>query len=435
MTEKGKNILLRSEEVQDILSRPPHSLIRTGSSVIGAIVMIMFIGCFLFKYPDKITCKATVTGTNPPTWIIAKSTGKIKELRVTDGTFIEKDGIIAVIENPASTEEVLKLDTAINKMQIIEDKEIRIGITANQLGDIQEYYNSFIKAVTEYNNFVRNNLYDEKIRAEEKQLKPYAEYTLSAERQLALSSKQNRINETNYKREKKLHEKELTSTADMETAEQELISGQMSMEQMKTSLANARIQAAGIRNNISELQIQKEQERKQAVTALQTSIESLKNAIEQWKQNYVLTSPVNGIVSYNNIWKENQNISAGDKGFSVITARQGKVIAKIKIPAKGSGKVKTGQRVNIKMDGYPYLEYGFLTGKIISVSSVPDDGTYTATVNISKSTVTSYGKNINTDGEHTGTAEIITDDLSIGERLLFPLRYLTHNNLKWHKET
>lgn len=430
MKEDRKEIILRSDEIQDILSRPPHSLIRTGSAIIGTAVTIIFIGCFLFKYPDKITCKATITDTNPPTWIIANSTGKICELSVAEGKFIEKGRIIAVIENPAETEEVLRLDTALKKLHITGGQEISTDIKAYKLGDVQEHYNSFIRAVTEYNSFVRNNLYDEKIRAEETQLKPYTEYRQSAERQLALSNKQNRIKENNYKREMKLHEKKLISTADMETAEQELIGGQINIEQTRTSLANTRIQVAQIQNNISELRLQKEQERKQVVTTLNNSLESLRNAIGQWKQRYVMSSPVSGIVYYNNIWKENQNISAGEKGFSIIASRQGRVVAKIKIPATGYGKVKTGQRVNIKMDSYPYLEYGFLTGTVKSISSMPDEGLYTATINIDKNTVTSYGKKIKTDGEQTGVAEIITDDISIGERILFPLRYIVSNNIK-----
>lgn len=430
MTENRKNILLRSEEIQDILSRPPHSIIRIGSSIIGIVITIMFIGCFTFQYPEKITCKATITGTNPPIWIIARSIGKIKELFIPDGKFIEKNGIIAVMENPAKTKEVLKLDTAISTLHITDGQEIDTIIKAYQLGDIQEYYNSFIKAVTDYNNFVKNNLYDEKIRAEEKLLKPYTEYTQSAKRLLELSNKQNSINEKNYTRDKILHEKKLISTIDLETAERELISGQMTTEQMKTSLANTHIQAVQILSNISELQLQKEQEYKKVITSLRSSIESLKNEIKKWKQNYVMTSPINGFVSYNNIWKENQNILAGDKIFYVTNTQQGKIIAKAQIPTTGSGKIKIGQRVNIKLDDYPYLEYGILTGYLKSISSMPDNGIYWATINIDKSTITSYKKKINTNGEHTGLAEIITDDLSLGARLLFPLRYLTQNNIK-----
>ena len=38
-----------------------------------------------------------------------------------------------------------------------------------------------------------------------------------------------------------------------------------------------------------------------------------------------------------------------------------------------------GQRVNISVTGYPYMEFGFLTGKVMSVSLLADDeSAYTA---------------------------------------------------------
>lgn len=96
------------------------------------------------------------------------------------------------------------------------------------------------------------------------------------------------------------------------------------------------------------------------------------------------------------------------------------------MPVAGSGKVKAGQRVNIQLDGYPYLEYGFLTGTVLSVSAMPDNDFYTATINIGNDGMTSYGKHINIYGDLnlTEIAEIVTDDLSLAERIISPLRYL-----------
>lgn len=95
--------LKRSEELQDILSSPPNSLIRIGSSVICGILVVIICGSFLFKYPDVVISDATITQKNPPTWIISKAAGKIKELYVKDHDNIKKNEIIAVIENPAIT--------------------------------------------------------------------------------------------------------------------------------------------------------------------------------------------------------------------------------------------------------------------------------------------------------------------------------------------
>jgi len=45
MKESDK-IELRSDEVQEILSRPPHSLIRYGISIICGVMLVLFVGSF-----------------------------------------------------------------------------------------------------------------------------------------------------------------------------------------------------------------------------------------------------------------------------------------------------------------------------------------------------------------------------------------------------
>ena len=423
------NSIVRSEDVQEILSAPPHILLSVGSSVIGGILLALFIGCFIFKYPDTISSNVTITKTEPPVWIVAKASGRLQELYVKDGQNVKAGDAIAVIENPAITTDVLKLDSLLSAT--FEDgKRIEFSLNDAHLGSIQGAYTALVRAITDYNNFVDNNLYDQRIAAEEAQLKPYADYVESAKKQVDYSQQINTLNKGSYQRDKTLHSKGLTSTSDLESSEQSLLSSKMATEQMRSSLANAKIQVAQIRNTISELKLQKEQEKRQLETTLQSDWESAKTAIEEWKQLYLLQSPIAGIVSYNNLWKTNQNITAGDKAFSVINNRSEHAIGKARIPIAGSGKVKVGQRINIQLDGYPYLEYGFLTGQIVSVASMPDEDVYTATFELQDSKTTSYGKVIRQAGDLSGIGEIITDDLSVAERIIGPLRYLFQRNVR-----
>ena len=107
MRERLDNIELRSDEVKDILTRPPHSLIRYGTTVICLILLLFFVGSFFFRYPDIIQGDVIVTTENPPAWIVAKATGRIKELYITDKSSVNQGDLIAVIDNPAITTDVI----------------------------------------------------------------------------------------------------------------------------------------------------------------------------------------------------------------------------------------------------------------------------------------------------------------------------------------
>ena len=429
MPKGNKDSIIRSEDVQEILSTPPHTLLSIGSSVIGGILLVLFIGCFIFKYPDTITCTITITKTEPPVWIVAKASGRLQELYAQDGQHVKTGDVIAVIENPANTQDVLKLDSVLS-IPFENGEGINFRLDDAHLGSIQSAYTTLAKAITDYNNFVNNNLYDQRIAAEEAQLKPYLDYVVSIEKQVGYSQRIKSLSGENYQREKILHEKGLTSTSDLESTEQSLLGSNMSAEQIRSSLANAKIQMAQIHNSISELKLQKEQERQQQETTLWSAWESTRTAIREWKQTNLLQSPIEGTVSYNNLWKINQNINSGDKAFSIISNSREQTIGKAKIPVTGSGKVKVGQRINIQLDGYPYLEYGFLTGCVTSVAKMPDGDIYTATFELQNSQTTSYGKTIRQTGDLSGVGEIITDDLSVAERIIGPLKYLFHRNFR-----
>lgn len=49
------NIELRSEEVQEIMGRVPPWILRWGITVIGIVMLILFIGACLFSYPETIS--------------------------------------------------------------------------------------------------------------------------------------------------------------------------------------------------------------------------------------------------------------------------------------------------------------------------------------------------------------------------------------------
>ena len=57
MSEKNNldNIELRSEEVQEILEKVPHWMIRWGNVLFLALIVLLLVISWFVKYPDVIT--------------------------------------------------------------------------------------------------------------------------------------------------------------------------------------------------------------------------------------------------------------------------------------------------------------------------------------------------------------------------------------------
>ncbi|WP_288837727.1 HlyD family secretion protein [uncultured Bacteroides sp.] len=426
MKDSEREIELRSEEVQEILARPPHALVRWGITVFFVVLAFFFIGGCFFKYPDVVSAPVTITTEHPPIWMVARGSGKIKEVYRKDRDSVWAGNIIAVLENPAVTEDVLRLKRQLASFNPA-DSGACTGLFPEKLslGSIQNAYASFLKSLTDCRNFLSLNLYEQKMEATRRELQEYRNYIAHLNRQAELDEEQVRIASTVHNREKKLFDEGLTAQSEYEEAKQAFLNKQQGREQLMTSLSSARIQEAQLQQSIIETQMERSRECNNLNIALKTAYNELLVSINDWELTCLFVSPASGILSYNHVWQKNQDVGSGDRVFSVVAKDPGSIIGKIRLPAGGSGKVAPGQRVNISVTGYPYMEFGFLTGKVTSVSLLADEeSTYTVTVSLPQDLCTSYGKQLEFKGELTGTAEVMTDERSVTERLISPLRYL-----------
>ena len=89
----------------------------------------------------------------------------------------------------------------------------------------------------------------------------------------------------------------------------------------------------------------------------------------------------------------------------------------LKLPVKGAGTVKAGQRVLIKLDAYPNHEFGFLEGYITGVVPVSLDNHYRANVKLARGLVTNTGNTLPVQPLLQGSAEIMLDDKRLIQRI------------------
>src|SRR5690606_23294479 len=117
-------IELRSEEVQDILTRVPHWMIRWGNVLILFIIVLIFLFSWLIKYPDIITTEITNTTQNPPGNLVAKRSGKIEKIFVEDRSTVAENTPLTVIEDPTDYNDVFLLKSVVDSIKINNDDSI-----------------------------------------------------------------------------------------------------------------------------------------------------------------------------------------------------------------------------------------------------------------------------------------------------------------------
>lgn len=137
----GKEIELRSEEVQEVMGQIPAWIVRWGIMILFIVVLALFVGSYFFAYPEVVTTEMTLTSRQPVVEVVARSTGKISELYVHNRQEVKAGAPLAVVENTARTGDVFRLKELLNRYK---DEPERLSYFLLQemwvLGDIQPAY-------------------------------------------------------------------------------------------------------------------------------------------------------------------------------------------------------------------------------------------------------------------------------------------------------
>ena len=153
---------------------------------------------------------------------------------------------------------------------------------------------------------------------------------------------------------------------------------------------------------------------------------TFQSAVNAWKQRYVLVASTEGQISFSGLIQEKMQVLNNQEIFN-IASKQEQHLGTIQVPQQNFGKVKEGQEVLIKFNAYPFQEFGLVKGKIAMIASIPNsqENTYLATITFPKGLKTTYNKQITYHNGMKATAEIITEDMRLIERLLYQFRRAT----------
>lgn len=419
------DIELRSEEVQDILEALPNWMIRYGNLLILLlIIMLLFISWFV-KYPDVISSEAMITTKLPPQKKYTKIAGKLDSLLVKDNQAIHQGEILSIIENTANFEHIKLLKSIIDTIKL-NTKNFEFPIDQLPilfLGEIDSEYTLFENSYLEYelnkelqpfsneqkgNRFSKSQLYSRL-------------NTLEAQKRI--NKAELAFQKKDLERQQHLFESGVIAKQTLESKELYFLQAERNYANIDASISQIREAIGNANTNEVSTSIKKTKEEISLLKNVIQSFNQLKRALKDWEMTYAITSDIDGKVVFSKSWNENQTVNANELLFTIIPKENSAYIAKLKTPAQNSGKIKTGQMVNIKLEIYPDTEFGKIQGVIESISLLPDeDGFYLITVSLPSKLITSYNKEIPFRHEMSASAEIITEDLRLIERFFYQLK-------------
>ncbi|MDP2058481.1 MAG: HlyD family efflux transporter periplasmic adaptor subunit, partial [Flavobacteriaceae bacterium] len=333
---------------------------------------------------------------------------------------------MALINNPTSYPDYLLLKKGFSEgldTSAWDQQVLTVLLSGElQLGELQSSYSSFLKNRNSFKHYLKQNFIPQKIELLKRQIDKQKEYYQTQLRQKDIQLKDLSLSGKCFDRDSLLFGKQAISESEYEKSRQALLVKKSVSIGFDASLKNTESSILQMLQNSVELQMQHEKELAQSRLDLDETKQNLENLMHQWEEKYMITSPVDGKITFTSVWSENQEVKAGELIGTIIPQGDLTIIAKAVIPTAGFGKVEVGQRVNIKLAGFPYMQFGMLKGRIRTVSLVPEAKGYVAEIELAEGMTSSYKENLKFIQQMDGTAEIITKDLRMIYRFINPLR-------------
>ncbi|MCG8309781.1 MAG: HlyD family secretion protein [Cytophagales bacterium] len=420
-----------SEEVQEIMGHVPRWIVRWGITVFFLIFMSILAGSYFFKYPRVVSTPFVLTTINPPVPIVCKTNGRIAKWYVSDGDRVREKTVVALLDNSVNYDDLNRLNKLLSGMD--RDWIDHVGSIdlpeKLSLGQLQHAYLGFRKLYDELRTSLDQDLTGKKITILESRISNREEQNKLLLRQWDLKQEEYRIAERIFVRDSTAYHEGgygIIKT-EYERSLQTIISDRSSLLSFESSVKNAELTLLQLRESLLELRMSKENELNKLKDQLDEAYVRLQTQIADWTGTFVLTSPIEGKITLTNYWSENQVINSGERLATIIPHKETIIIARAYVPSSGLGKVAAGQEVNIKLSGFPYMEYGILKGKVNTISEVPEASGYVAEIELVKGMESAYGEKLRFIQHMDGTADIITEETRLVYRFINPLRMILNN--------
>jgi HlyD family secretion protein len=413
-----ENLDVRSAEVQEIIGRPPHWMVRGGITGFFGVLILILLSASVIKYPEVINAPIRLTAINEPKLLETKINGKLVNLFVENNKQVKQGQVLGWMESTAYHKEVLELSALADSMsrwlqqeEFQRIRSVRIN-RFNDLGELQSNFQTFEQAYRTFITFLPGGFYSRKRQMLQQEMKYTRRLLNNLEQQKKIQEINLKLAKQEYEAQKKLADKQLIAPIDFSKAESKVVASRLPLQQTESAIINNYASQTAKEKELLEMDKQMTEQ----TPVFRQALNTLKSAIDRWKMDYLLRAPLDGKLIYAGIIQENQTLKAGQP-VAYIQPENTRFFGEMVISQRSFGKIREGQRVLVRFSGYPDQEFGSVTGNIDYLSEFPvQDSVFLAKVTFPDCLNTNYGQKLHPVNGMRGQAEIITQDMKLLER-------------------
>lgn len=439
--------------INEIIGQSPGWILHSGMTVLFLVVVIGVAMTFVLRYPDKIQAFGVITTVDPFKTIVTRTSGVADTVFVGHNELVQDNDPILYIENTAD-----RVDVTLCMAQVDEFErslnQSGSSIPGNilsllyswkdefTLGPLQSTFASLTQQTREFRHFLRRDDYALKLDAISREIKEIQELNNVLEQEKALTEEEVVLSEKDVNRNRQLFDKGVISAREMERSQATHIGMKKSYLLKGNSMAQNRIRIAGLNQQKTDIQAARQEQTLLYRSRISEIILNLRNQYRQWKQQYYLEAPSSGRLQLSSGLTPGQTLPAGQSiGYVIPDETTGSEdngvynpkYGKVYVPSTGMGKLSPGNRSIIRLEAYPYKEYGTIDSRVAEIYPIPErqesgGRIYEIHLPLDSILITDYGYPIHYTPDMPIQVSIIAEERSLFNRIFGQLYILINQH-------
>ena len=424
------------DRLMDIIGHPPGWLMRSGIGVMACMTVLFLYLAWCIHYPDIIEAPVVITSDHPPMQVYTNHAGIIDSIYIREGDEVTAGQILLYMDNTARLSDVVMWkDWLASVIQVIEPDSMVVAPPISlSLGELHPGYTTISQKYQEWYRWVMDESVAEKIKANHAEIKTIKRLMASLAQQITIYDQELELQDHTLHREQSLYQSGVISAADHEKSTSTYLAATRQKESIATGMLTHQMRVDQLESLILDESIAYDNQLLTLHTTLKELCREELASIGKWEDQYIVRSKISGTISLPGHLVSRTYINTGDPLLSVLPVDKGSIIyARASVAGAGLGKIGIGDKVIIRLDAWPYKQFGSIASVVEQIAQLPlpsekQENTFELRMSLAAPLVTTTGASLLMKPQETGTARIITKDRRILERLFDQLLQLTHIN-------
>jgi|GEM_PF-1722027 len=105
-TSEDRDLVLRSREIDEIIGKPPHWLIRSGISIFFFVLLLVGVLSAVIKYPETIVASFNLLSTKSSEKVVSEKNARLSRVFVKEGSYVHQHDTLVTLNTQSANGEI-----------------------------------------------------------------------------------------------------------------------------------------------------------------------------------------------------------------------------------------------------------------------------------------------------------------------------------------